>query len=282
MTFRNSLQNFHRNGWLILILSGVCLFSGCGKQIVATAENEFEANLMFDILHSNGFRVEKPRSEGEVKTWDVVIDEGWFGEDEAATAIQVLRDYGLPRPPEPEIKSTDSFGIASERAEKEKQKRDLQQQIERQLYNLPDVIRASIIVAQPVEDILSVEETPATTAAVLLVLKEVQPKFTVEMVQGQVSSAVPNLKPGNVQVSISQQSLREIPLEKLEAKRRSNAILVVGTGVATLLALALGAVLYVSKRRRENIGDDTRQLTEGETINEFDALNRSQLNSENE
>lgn len=87
---------------------------------MATAGSEFEANLMFDIIHSNGFWVEKPPSEpvssGEVKTWNVVIDEGWFGEDEAATAIQVLRDYGLPRPPEPEIKSTDSFGLTSERS----------------------------------------------------------------------------------------------------------------------------------------------------------------------
>lgn len=281
MNFTTRFQIFRLDRRLVFIFCAVCVFAGCGKKTVATAGNEFEANQMFDILHSNGFRVEKPRSEGEVKSWDVVIDEGWFGENEAATAIQVLRDYGLPRPPEPEMKNSDSFGIASERAEKEKQKRDLQMQIERQLYNLPDVIRASVIVAQPVEDILSLEKTPPT-AAVLLVLKETQPKFTVETVQGQVSSAVPNLKPNNVQVSISQQSLREIPMAKLEDKRRSNAILVVGIGVVALLALALASVLFVSKRRREKIPGDIEQIAEGETINRFESTEKQQLNSENE
>lgn len=247
-----NFQSFDRRRALLLLfcLVTVCLGAGCGEKPVAIATNEFEANQMFDILHSNGFRVEKTSPAGDVKTWEIVIDEGWFGEGEAATAIQVLRDYGLPRPPEPEIKTNDSLGIVSEREEKERQRRNLQLQLERQLYTLPDVIRASVIIAQPVDDVLSLEKTPPT-ASVSLVVKEAQPKFTIQAVQDLISGGVPNLKAENVRVAISQQSLREIPLEKLVAQRRRNAIFAVSTGVVIILALALGGVLYVSKRRRE-------------------------------
>lgn len=281
MNSTTNFQTFYRSGWLILMLCAVCLFSGCGKKTVATAESEFEANLMFDILHSNGFRVEKPRSEGEVKTWDVVIDEGWFGEGEAATAIQVLRDYGLPRPPEPQLKAPDSLGITSDREQAERQKRELQQLIERQMYTLPDVIRASVVVALPSDDILSLEKTPPT-AAVTLVVKETQPKFTIEAVQELISGGVPKLKPENVKVVILQQALREIPLEKLKEKRRSNAIFAVGIGVLTLLALTLGTVLYWSKRRKQEFSGEFAQLPEKENADEFETDKRPLLNSENE
>lgn len=280
MCFRQS----YRRGCLIVFLTGICLLAtGCGEQPVASAASEFEANLMFDILHSSGFRVEKTPPEGEIKVWNITVNEGWFGEGEAAAAIQVLRDYGLPRPPEPEIKSSDSLGIVSDREEKERQRRELQIQLERQLYTLPDVIRASVIIAQPVDDVLSLEKTPPT-ASVSLVLKETQPKFTIEAVQNLVSGGVPNLKVENVKVAVSQQSLREIPLEKLAAQRRSNAIFAVGTGVVILLAAVLGAVWTIAKRRKENFPDRVEELPEGgdESDEELEPIERPQLSAETE
>jgi type III secretory pathway lipoprotein EscJ len=257
---------------LFCFLAGVCLSAGCGKKTVATANNEFEASLMFDVLHSNGFRVDKINSPGEAKTWDIVVDEGLFGEDEAATAILVLRDYGLPRPPEPEIKTGDSFGIVSESEERERKKRELQTQIERLLYVQPDVIRVSAIVAEPQNDVwtLDKDKTP-TTATVTLVMKENQSKLTTVDVQNQVARAVPNLKPENVFVIITQQSLREIPLEKLAAQRRSNAIFAVGSGVIALLLLALGAVWMIAKKRRKVAGESSKNLTASETEDFEDA-----------
>ena len=267
-----------KNQWIVLslILLAVCFLAACGRKTVVTAGNEFEANQMFDVLHSNGFQVEKSKLEGEIQGWEIIIDEGWFGADEAAAAIQVLRDYGLPRPPETQVKTNDSFGIISEREEKERQKRDLQMQIERQLYTLPDVIRASVIIAQPANDALSLEKIPPT-ASVSLVLKETQPKFSIADVQNLVSGGVPNLKPENVKVTVSQQALREIPFEKLAAARRSNAIFVTGIGLILLLGAALGAVWLITKRRRKN-----KQLAESATENELSSVERPALTAENE
>ncbi len=287
MNFKIDLQSLKRKVALSAVLAAaVFSLAGCGKSVVANAGSEFEANLMFDILHSNGFRVERaePTVEAETKNWAITVDEGWFGDGEAATAILVLRDYGLPRPPEPEIKSdSGSFGIASDRAEKERARRDLQLQIERQLYTLPDVIRASVIITQPTDDVLSLEKTPPS-ASIMLVLKEAQQKFTIEAVQTSVAAAVSaKLKPENVKVIISQQSLREIPLEKLDAQRRSNAIFAVGGGVVFLLALALGGVLYISKRRKTNGADEeSERLNEGDETDEFDEYKRPLLGGEND
>jgi len=282
MNFKIDLQSVKRNAALFFLLAAVFSLAGCGTKTVATASSEFEANLMFDVLHSNGFRVERaPSLDAAAKSWIITVDEGWFGDGEAATAIQVLRDYGLPRPPEPEIKENDSFGMVSERGEKERQRRDLQTQIERQLYTLPDVIRASVIITQPTDDILTLEKTPPS-ASVSLVLKEAQPKFTIEAVQTLVSSAVSaKLKPENVKVIISQQTLREIPLEKLAAQRRSNAIFAGGGSLVLLLALSLGGVLYMSKRRSktgEEDDDEAERLGDGgETVDEFGGYKRPLL-----
>lgn len=282
MSLKTYLHIFRRRASAFALLAAVFLTAACGEKTVATVENEFEANQIFDILHSKNLAIEKVRLEGEAKGWNLVIDEGWFGEDEAATAIQILRDYGLPRPPEPEIKSTDPLGIVSEREEKEKQKRELQQQVERQLYTFSDVIRASVIIAMPVDDPLSLVKTPPT-ASVSLVLKETQAKFTPEAVQHQVSGGVPNLKPENVKVTFTQQALREFPLEKLEAKRRTNKILALGGGVITLLALSLGGILLFAKRRREQTSAaDTGELTEGEEAGVLEMPERQMLNARDE
>lgn len=289
MTLKTYLQNSRRYLSIIAISAAALLFTACGEEKVATAANEFEANQIYDILHSKGLRVVKKPVEAssgggdDAKGWNMMVDEGWFGEDEAATAIMLLRDYGLPRLPEPENKSTDSLGIVSDRAQKEKEKRDLQQSVERQLYNFPDVIRASVIIALPTDDILSISKTPPT-ASVSLVLKETEPKFTDKDVQTQVSGGVPNLKPENVNVTLTKQALREFPLEKLEDKRRSNKIFAIGAGIITLLALSLGAVLMLAKRRQSGSAAETGELTEGENddILEMPERERALLNAEGE
>lgn len=286
MIFKNNLETAKQNVKLGAVLfATVFLFAGCGEKMVANAGNESEANLILDILHSNGLRASKTAPvEADVKTWEINVDEGWFGDSDAAAAaaIQILNDYGLPRQPEPETAAGDSFGIVTDRAERERQRRDLQMQIEGQLYTLPDVIRASVIIAQPTDDILSLEKTPPS-ASVSLVLKETQPKFSVEAVQTLVSADVPKLKAENVKVIVSQQAVREIPLEKLAAQRRSNQIFAVGGGVLALLTLSLGAVLYLSKRRKEtDDDDDVQSLDENVAGNEFERRERRLLNADSE
>jgi type III secretory pathway lipoprotein EscJ len=271
----------NRHYLLIFLILGACLLTACGRKTVATSDNEFDANRMFDILYSSGFHAEKEKLTGEVQGWNIVIDEGWFGANEASAAIQVLNDYGYPRPPEPKAKEAGGFGMPTEREERERQIRELQLQVERQLYTLPDVIRASVIIAQPTNDILSLDKTPPT-ASVTLVLKEQEPKFTTETVQGLVSGAVPNLKPANVQVAFSKQALREIPIKELENQRRSNAIFAIGGGIILLLAAVLGGIWYITKRRKQKENAEPEQLNEENKTDELTESERLALNEGNE
>jgi type III secretory pathway lipoprotein EscJ len=276
------IRNSKRCGLLIVILFCVALLTACGEKPVATTDNEFEANQMFVILNANNFQVVKKAPAGDSKTWSVTVDEGYFGGGEAAAAIQLLHDYGLPRQPETEQKdSGSSLGIVSDREEKEKQKRDLQRQIERQLYTLPDVIITSVIIALPTDDVLSLEKTPPT-ASVSIVLKETQPKFAITDVQKLVSGAVPNLKEENVKVAVSQQPPSEVPLEKLAAQRRSNIIFVLGIGVIILLGAILAAVWTIAKRRRRD-DVETEEYEAAETDYESaGAENHPTLTGEND
>ena len=250
MMLKAKLPNYQRCVLLSAVLLAALCAAGCGEKSVAMSDNEFEANQMFVILNSNGFRVGKTAPAGDAKMWSVTVDEGFFGEGEAAAAIQLLHEYGLPHAPEPELKDNgSSLGIVSDREEKEKQKRELQRQIERQLYTLSGVIRSSVIIALPQDDVLSLEKTPPT-ASVSLIVKESEPKFSLADVQNLVSGGVPNLKAENVKVAITQQPLSEVPIEKLAAQRRSNIIFVLGTGVIILLGAILGAVWMIAKRRK--------------------------------
>lgn len=280
MSLKKYRDIFRRRAFTVALLAAVGLTAACGQRTVATVNNEFEANQIFDILHSNSLDVEKVPLEGEIKGWNLVVNEGWFGEDEGAAAIQILRDYGLPRPPEPDIKSTDALGIVSDSEQREKLKRETQQSVERQLYTFADVIRASVIIALPTDDILSLEKTPPT-ASVSLVLKDTQPKFTIEAVQQQVSGGVPNLKPENVKVTLTQQALRRFPLEELEAKRRSNKIFAAGAGVIGLLALSLGAVFMVSRKRRQP-ASETGELTADDDSDVLEMPERQLLDARRE
>lgn len=266
---------------LVLIVLGASLLSACGEKIVASADNQADANKMYDILYSNGFSVQKEEVKGEVPSWNIIIDEGFFGSNYDSAAIQVLLDYGLPRPPDPELKEQGGFKMSTEREEKERQLRELQLQVERQLYTLPDVIRSSVIIAQPANDPLSIEKT-LPTASVTLIIKETEPKFTTETVQSLVSGAVPNLKPGNVQVAFSKQALRPVPMAELEDQRRSRAIFTIGGGVLLLLIGSLGTIWYLTKRRKQKSEVEPEQLTEEQNPDELPDAERLALNAENE
>ena len=268
----------------IFLLSAACLLAACGEQTVATTEDEFEANHMFDILHSRELPVDRYPKEGEKPGWNIVIDEGWFGDGEAAVATQVLNDYGLPRTKELLPETTSPYGITSENEVKKRQNREKEIQIERHLYSLPGIIKVSVLIAQPNNDKLSVLSGDKTlpTASVLIVQKEMPPKFADADVKSQVSGTVPELKPENIQVTTTYQPLREIPLEKLNAQRRSNKIYALGIGLILLLASALGAIWYMLKRRRRLAESDLEQLTDGDDAPEISALNRLALEAGDE
>jgi len=267
----------------IFLLLGVCLLAACGEITVATTENEFEANRMLDILYSRGLHVEKVPKEGDKPGWDIVIDEGWFGEEEADVATQILNDHGLPRTKELLPETASPWGKSLEE-EKKRQNREKEIQVEQQLYDLPGVIKVGVLIAQPDNDtlkVLSRDKTPPT-ASVLIVQKELPPKFSDTEVKTQVSGTVPDLKPENIQVTITYQPLREIPLEKLAAQRRSNTIYALGTSLIIILVAALGAIWYMLKRRKRQTKSDTEHLPEGDEPSEIMTLDRPALNAADE
>ncbi len=251
-------RNSERRVCLTIFLSAaIFLLAACGEKTIATTDNEFEANRMFDILYSNELPVEKIPQPGEKKGWEIVIDEGWFGAEEASVATQVLNDYGLPRPKETLPETTNPYGMPSEQEMKKRQNREKEIQIEQHLYDLPGVTKVGVLIGQPDNDALSAlsGNKPLPTASVLIVQKEQPAKFTDDDVRSQVSGTVNDLKPENIHITTTYQPLREVPLERLAAQRRSNKIYALGGGLIVILLSALGVIWYALKRRGKHVGE---------------------------
>ena len=276
-----NLQNnqWRRYGASFFLLAAISVLTACGEKSIAETDDESEANRMFDILYSNRLHVERKQKSGEKPVWEIIVNEGLFGDGEAAVATQVLNDHGLPRPKDSLPPPSNAYGMESQEEGKKRQNREKEIQIENQLYaTLPGVIRVKVIVAQPVNDILSIEKTPPT-ASVSIVQTEPEAKFTIENVQSLVSGSVPNLKPENVNVAVSQQILREIPLERLAVQRRSNMIFALGSGLIVLLIAALAAVWYAVKRRKKQVESETKQLAETSEPAEIETNGQYALNA---
>lgn len=249
---------------VLIFMIGVAtsVAGGCSGKPVANVSGENEAIEIIDVLKENGFDAEKQEiGEGDAKKWSIVVQEGFFGGTDAALAMQILRDNGLPRAEGKGMEgaSEEPGMFQSESAQRAQRLKELKTEIERQLRILRGVTQVSVNIVLPEDDTLSINPYPAT-AGVLIVHKESKPTFTPEQIQNLVARGVPNLKPENVTVSMSYQPPRAIPRQDLMIRRRNNIALAIGA--ALVLVLAVLIVLLWLRMRRQSA--ELAALREGE------------------
>jgi type III secretion protein J len=234
-----------------LVVCSSLASAACGEKAVTSVPTETDAIEILDVLGQSGLDAAKRETgEGETLRWEIVVDEGVFGGGQAALAVQVLRDHGLPRPEE---RINDEGGlIPSERIEKLREQQRLRADIERQLRALPGVTLALVSVVMPQDSTLSLNPYPAT-ASVVINYKEQQPSFNEEQVRNLVAKGVPNLKPQDVSVTMSQQNLRPVPQHELTSRRRGNILLAVGVGLVAVLGVLLVILLLQMRRQRAEL-----------------------------
>ena len=244
-------QSFRRASRALALSGLVCLLltaSACGERAVTSVPTEPDAIEILDVLGQSGIEAEmRAAGEGETKRWQIVVDEGMFGGGEAALAVQVMRDHGLPRPEESD--AGDGGLIPSERAEKLREQRRIRGDIERQLRALPGVTLALVTVVLPQDPTLELNPYPAT-ASVVINYQGQTPTFSEQQIQNLVAKGVPNLKPQDVSVTMSPQNPRPVPRAELSARRRNSILLAIGLGLATLLCFFLALLLLRSRRQR--------------------------------
>lgn len=243
-----------RRAALALTLAALALGSAaCGRRAITSVPTEPDAIELLDVLGQAGLEAEKRETgEGETKRWEIVVNEGFFGGGEAALAVQVLRDHGLPRPEEPT--GEDGGLIPSDRAEKLREQRRVRTDIERQLRALPGVTLAIVTVVLPQDPSLELNPYPAT-ASVVINYRDQKPSFTEQQIQNLVAGGVPNLKPENVRVTVSPQTLRPVPQRELNTRRRNNILTAVGVGLVTLLGFLSVVLLLQTRRQRAKLAE---------------------------
>jgi type III secretion protein J len=248
---------------LSLSLLALMVFAaGCGRKPVANASSEDEANEMIDVLREEGLAVEKEEvaatdgGGGDVaRQWRVVVNEGWFGGDDAVTrAVRVLRDNGLPRPVDKGFEGAydEKSIIPSESAQRTQRMKELKTEIERQLRLLPGVTRVSVIIVPPEDKSISFDKHEPT-ASVVMVRKEQSPPLSEADVQQIVAKGVPDLKAENVSVRLSTQIPRPPPRRDPEGAGRNKLLLAGGTGLVIVLGAMLVFVLLQVRQQRRTI-----------------------------
>lgn len=244
------------------LLGLLVLTTACGQKAVANASSEDEANEMLDVLREEGLEADKQEvapedgSGNERKQWRVVIDDGWFGNDNVARAVRVLRDNGLPRPVDKGFEGAydEKSIIPSESAQRTQRMKELKTEIERQLRLLPGVTRVSVIIVPPDEKSFSFDKYEPT-ASVVIVRKEQSPPLNEADVQQLVAKGVPNLKAENVSVRLSTQAARPFQHREAQAQPRNKFLIAVGTGLLVVLAAMLIAVLLQARQQRRTIAE---------------------------
>lgn len=241
---------------LSALLAAALLTAGCGQTPIATVSTETEAIEIIDVLRESGFEdLEKHEvGEGEQRRWTVELDEGLFGGDDAAHALQRLRDYGLPRQEEEPI--PEGGFVTSEAVQKAQERRRIRADIERQLRALPGVTVALVTVVMPQDPTLELNPYPAS-ASVVVVHKEQAAPFTEQQIQNLVARGVPKLKPEDVSVTISQQQPRPIPRREMNARRLNNLLLFACAVVICGLGVLVAALLVQTRRQRARIAELT-------------------------
>jgi type III secretory pathway lipoprotein EscJ len=235
----------------LLLGALLALASGCGAKPVTSVATEADAIEILDVLGQSGLDAEKREvGEGEARRWEIVVGEDFFGGGNAALAVQVLRDHGLPRPEEPV--NEESGLIPSERAEKLREQRRIRADIERQLRALPGVTLALVTVVMPQDPTLELNPYPAS-ASVVVIHKEQSAPFTEQQIQNLVAKGVPKLKPEDVSVTISQQQPRPLPRRELAARRRTNLLLAAAVALILVLGSLLVMLLLQTRRLRARL-----------------------------
>ena len=246
-----------RRAAALCALAAACLLSAaCGRTPIATVSTESEAIEIIDVLRESGFEDlgKHEVGEGEQRRWAVELDEGLFGQDEAAHALQRLRDYGLPRQEEEPI--PEGGFVTSEAVQKAQERRRIRADIERQLRALPGVTVALVTVVMPQDPTLELNPYPAS-ASVVVVHKEQNAPFTEQQIQNLVARGVPKLKPEDVSVTISQQQPRPIPRREMNARRLNNLLLFACAVVIAGLGVLVAALLVQTRRQRARLAELT-------------------------
>lgn len=141
------------------LLAVACLSFACNRnKSIITVPTESDAVEILDLLAENGVDADAEQVGEETKQWSVMVAESRFGGSEVAQARRLLQDNGLPRPVAKGLDGGSGI-VKPESLQKAQLLGEQKAEIERQLRQLPGVIRASVGVA-PAEDSFRINPAP--------------------------------------------------------------------------------------------------------------------------
>jgi type III secretion protein J len=246
-------------GHRVIALWVACLLSGCSVP-VATALDEGDASEAVVALEKSGVPADKERDPEHEGRFRVLVSR-----EEAATALRVLSEEGLPPPPTPGV--LDALGksslVPSRLAEHAKLVTGTGGELERSLRALDGVVSARVHLAVPPRDPLALgAESPPATASVLIRHQGSRPPLVASEVQKLVAGAVPGLVPESVSVVMTptpapaRAAERELarlgPITVTRGSMTPLRALIAAMLLSNLVLLGCLGLLWARVRRAEN------------------------------
>ncbi len=225
------------------------LVSCSSSKSVRIFDDEYDANLLLNVLKNYKITAHKLPPEGERKGWSIEVPE-----KDLNMALDLMEDYCIGQKSQKQIENgTFSNSMEIEKAKNERRKKD---EIEDNLRSLPNVRCVNVSINYPESNTISLKPYPAQASVIVQYIGE-SPQMSSDQIAMQVSRSVPNLAVENVSVSVIKRPTKydEKEYQELISIKESNSfynwLLAFGAGLLMII-LGVGAVLML----RKNIEDD--------------------------
>ena len=180
--------------------------SGCSVEL-HHALSEQDANDIYVLLQENGINAVKVKEEGgNEPTYMVTVPK-----QDAATASRLLKEYSLPRPKISGLKifSEKKGMIPTQTEERAMFLEAIGGEVSMALNRIDGVLDArTIVMTSEVTDLMQPENKPPNTASVLVRYRPIgegnKPPLTDEQIRKFVATSLPDMRPENVTVVLSQ------------------------------------------------------------------------------
>jgi type III secretory pathway lipoprotein EscJ len=247
---------------LFTILLLCFLLTSCGDREIISTKDMNEANKMIVALKESNIDAYRTETgeEGK-KTYQVMVEDGFFSTGAGLEAMRILQDNCLPYQIPPEI-ADGAMGIPSNTAELEKKKRQAQIQLEQLFRSYKGVTCVSAILVYPEKNIDSLDPY-GSSATVKITYKTQNPALIESSIQEQTARTVEKLKPENVKVVLEYSEIKPAELNTSDSWKK--LLITVGVAIASI-GLLMIVVLWMrrGKSNDDEFEDEPELLEENE------------------
>ncbi|HUM12703.1 MAG TPA: flagellar M-ring protein FliF [Myxococcaceae bacterium] len=212
--------------------------------------DERQANELQTVLMERGFQARKVVEDGRPPTWAVEVEAA-----DAADAVRVLAELGLPRARTPGVRELLKPGLVPDPVEQHALLVEAQSgELARTLEAVDGVVSARVHLVRPQPNRSGMPSAPTKAAVYLRAQRSAAPRLQAieHELRALVAGSVEGLEPAAVTLVVSE-VVSTVPPRALPPVRSAWAPALLGAGVLVLGGASGGAALWARRRARRRL-----------------------------